>query len=147
MVSYWSKTWCVDHRCSGRACKPQEKWIKVKERVKGDHQGQGACLTPCPLFVKHCRYHLSHWHFFFNYSFNTIGWGRQKNPVSINGQDDTGSKDNTERSSKVTFIECSECARFPQTHKNISMEHLSLFIFISSLLCSVFRDKADLMSN
>lgn len=85
--------------------------------------------------------------FFFNYSFNTIGWGRQKNPVSINGQDDTVSKDNTERSTKVTFIECSECARFPQTHKNISMEHLSLFNFISSLMCSVFRDKADLMSN
>lgn len=114
-----------------------------KERSSGSR----GLPYPLPIVCKALQISSQPLAFFFNYSFNTIGWGRQKNPVSINGQDDTGSKGNTERSSKVTFIECSECARFPQTHKNISMEHLSLFIFISSLLCSVFRDKADLMSN
>lgn len=66
--------------------------------------------------------------------------------TSILSREGRRSKGNNRRSTNVSFIYCSECAWFPQTHINISVER-PLLIFTPSLTCIPFRDKACLMSN
>lgn len=102
----------MDHRHSRTACMPQEKWVKLKEGVRRNHQDHS---FPCPLptVCKALQKSSQPLDMLLYYSINTIGWEGQEAPGSTNSQGDTGSKGNTGGSSHITSLSVLNVLSFP----------------------------------